>query len=272
MNYEKPFFSIITPFFNAKKYFDLYLQKLKDQSYTNWECILIDDYSEDNGFEKIKLLINNDPRIKVYKNPLSKNIKSPYQARNYGITKAKGEYICFLDIDDYWLENMLMSKYLKLSTNRNIDIIFSNYIKVSKTSKPKKVLPFKLIPLLLQLKFHNPIGMLTTTVKRKLIINHKFKAINHEDYLFWAELCGSNQNIEIEHINEILAVYNISKTSISSNKFLSFKWHYLCYLELGYNKVLAFLLLIPFLLIKSMNWILSELTKYFLIKNKLEPN
>ena len=61
--------------------------------------------------------INNDPRIKVYKNPLSKNIKSPYQARNYGITKAKGEYICFLDIDDYWLENMLMSKYLKLFTN-----------------------------------------------------------------------------------------------------------------------------------------------------------
>ena len=78
MNYEKPFFSIITPFFNAKKYFDLYLQKLKHQTYKNWECILIDDYSNDNGFEKLKLLTKNDQRIRVYKNPLYKSIKIIY--------------------------------------------------------------------------------------------------------------------------------------------------------------------------------------------------
>ena len=127
MNYEVPFFSIITPFFNAKKYFKKYLKKLKNQSFNDWECILIDDYSEDNGFEKIKELINHDKRINVYKNQLSKSIKSPYQARNYGISKAKGIYVCFLDIDDYWLENMLMRKYQNLISNPETDIIFSNY-------------------------------------------------------------------------------------------------------------------------------------------------
>ena len=157
MNYEVPFFSIITPFFNAKKYFKKYLKKLKNQSFNDWECILIDDYSEDNGFEKIKELINHDKRINVYKNQLSKSIKSPYQARNYGISKAKGIYVCFLDIDDYWLENMLMRKYQNLISNPETDIIFSNYIKVSKTGNPQKVSPMKILPLKIQLKFHNSI-------------------------------------------------------------------------------------------------------------------
>ena len=169
MNYEKPFFSIITPFFNAEKYFNIYLQKLKNQTFSNWECILIDDYSDDNGFEKLKLITNHDKRIKVYRNQLLKSVKSPYQARNYGISKAKGKYISFLDIDDYWSENMLMIKYQKISSNPGIDILFSNYIKVFNNEKPK-VVPSNLLPLRMQLKFHNPIGMLTSTVKKEFNI------------------------------------------------------------------------------------------------------
>ena len=96
-------------------------------------------------------------------------------------------------------------------------------------------MPLKIIPLRLQLKLHSPFGMLTCTVKEKLISNHKFKPVNHEDYLFWAELNKYNKNLKIEHINKFLAVYNISKTSISANKFLSLKWHYICYLKLGYK-------------------------------------
>ena len=84
---------------------------------------MVDDYSEDNGYIKIKSFTKNDQRIKVYKNPL-KRIQSPYQARNYGISKANGKYICFLDIDDYWLENMLLLKYQKLSNNKDINLIF----------------------------------------------------------------------------------------------------------------------------------------------------
>ena len=260
MNYEKPFFSIITPFFNAKKYFNLYLQKLNNQTYTNWECILIDDYSNDDGFEKLKLLTNHDPRIKVYKNLLYKKIKSPYQARNFGITKAKGKYISFLDIDDYWFENMLMLKYEMINKNPDIDILFTNYIKVSNSLKPKKVVPIKIIPLQLQLKLHNPIGMLTSTVKKKLISNHKFKPVNHEDYLFWAELSKFHNNLKIIHINEFLAVYKINRNSISSNKFLSLTWHYKCYLKLGYKSLISLLLLGLLLLIKILIWLKSEIS------------
>ena len=63
--------------------------------------------------------------------------------------------------------------------------------------------------------------MLTCTVEKNLLNNHYFKEVNHEDYLYWAELNSLKKNIKIEHINQILAVYNISRNSISSNKFSS---------------------------------------------------
>ena len=67
---------------------------------------LIDDYSEDNFYEYVYQLIKNDERIKLYKNILKKEMHGPYQGRNYGLNLASGEYICFLDIDDYWHKNV----------------------------------------------------------------------------------------------------------------------------------------------------------------------
>ena len=69
---QSPFFSVITSFFNSEKYLYKYISKLQDQTFLNWECILIDDYSEDNGYEKVSQLIKNDERIRVYKNKLKK--------------------------------------------------------------------------------------------------------------------------------------------------------------------------------------------------------
>ena len=65
---QRPFFTVITSFYNSEKYFCKYISKLKDQTFSNWECILIDDYSEDNAYEKVSELIENDGRIKLYKN------------------------------------------------------------------------------------------------------------------------------------------------------------------------------------------------------------
>ena len=110
MNYYNPFFSIITPFYNAERFVLKYIKQLKKQTFKNWECILIDDYSDDKSYKKIQQLSRNDKRIKIFKNKFKKEIKGPYQARNYGLKKANGEYICFLDIDDFWYKNMLSVK------------------------------------------------------------------------------------------------------------------------------------------------------------------
>ena len=254
MKQINPFFSIITPFYNAENFIYLYLERLKKQTFKNWECILIDDYSNDNGYEIVKNSIKNEKRIKIFKNQLPKKIKGPYQARNFGISLAKGNFICFLDIDDYWFEEMLELKYQILQESGTIDLIFTNYLKCKKDIA-KKVIPIKFIPIRYQLRIHNPIGMLTSTIRRNLIINQKFKSINHEDYLFWAEIFNKNKSLKLKHIPQILAVYTESENSISSNKFLSIKWHYNCYLKLGYGSIQSALNFIPLILIKSLVWI-----------------
>ena len=259
MEKEKPFFSIITPFYNSGRFINSYLEKLCLQTFINWECILIDDYSEDNGYEIIKNLTKEDDRIKVYKNILSKNIKSPYQERNFGISLARGKYICFLDIDDFWMKNMLEIKYQVLYKRKEIDLVFTNYLK-TKNYYEKMVSPIRSIPIKYQLKIHNPIGMLTSTVRRDLIKNQKFKCINHEDYIFWAELFNKNKDLKIKYLNKVLAIYKVSDDSISSNKLLSLKWHYDCYLVLGYKKLVAKICFIPLLLFKSIVWIKLNLS------------
>jgi len=254
MEGKKPFFSVITPFFNAEQYIFIYLEKLRSQTFFDWECILIDDYSNDNGFEILNNLIKGDKRLKVYKNKFIKKIKGPYQARNYGINLAKGEYVCFLDIDDYWMDNMLEIKYKLITENRKLDLIFTNYFRNS-NSVNNIVSPLKFIPLKTQLKIHNPIGMLTSTVRRDLIINHKFKTINHEDYLFWAELVRDNPKIKIKHLAKTLAHYKVSETSISANKIKSLKWHLDCYEKLGYRKLKAIFCFLILIFIKTIVWL-----------------
>lgn len=245
-----PFFSIITPFYNAEKYVLPYIKKLKLQTFTNWECILIDDYSKDNGYKLIQEFIKNDKRIKIYKNNLPKEIKGPYQARNFGLNLAIGNYICFLDIDDSWKENMLEIKYRILKKTHKIDIIFTNIAKCNNGIQKGIIAPIKYIPIKSQIRIHNPIWLSTSTVKRDLILKHRFECINHEDFVFWAKLIRDKPHINLKHLNKVLGEYNISKNSISSDKLLSLKWHYNCYLKLGYGKFYSILCFFPLILLK----------------------
>ena len=93
--------------------------------------------------------------------------------------------------------------------------------------------------------------MLTSTVRKDIIINRRFKPFCHEDYIFWAEIIRDNPNLKIKHLNQELAYYNVSDKSLSSKKILTLRWHYYCYLELGYSKFLAFICFIPLILFKT---------------------
>ena len=97
-------FFIITPVYNGACFVDGYIKCLKDQDFLDWESIIVDDRSTDNTFEEIKRLTAYDSRFTVFKNSssLKKKISGPYQARNLAIKKARGHFICFLDIDDSW--------------------------------------------------------------------------------------------------------------------------------------------------------------------------
>lgn len=98
---RRPFFSIVLPTFNRAYILGEAIESVLKQTYQNWELIIIDDGSEDNTFQIIQKY--TDKRIQyVFQENAGKS-----QARNKGISLSKGEYICFLDSDDYYYNHHL---------------------------------------------------------------------------------------------------------------------------------------------------------------------
>ncbi len=118
----KDLISIVIPSYNAKKFIAETIDSVINQSYTNWELIIIDDGSTDNS----KLIINEfckaDNRIKYY----YQNNSGVSVARNNGIRKAKGKYIALLDADDVFEKENLKTKINILESNKNFHWVYSN--------------------------------------------------------------------------------------------------------------------------------------------------
>lgn len=94
--------SIIVPVYNAEKYLDTCVESIIRQTYTNWELILVNDGSSDRSPEICEKWSRRDPRITV----IHKENGGASSARNAGLNVARGEYIGFVDADDYISENM----------------------------------------------------------------------------------------------------------------------------------------------------------------------
>lgn len=107
--------SIITPVYNASKTINQCIQSVLKQSYSNWELVVIDDGSSDNSLKICKEYAFKDKRINIY----SKDNSGTSRTRNYGIEKAHGEWITFLDADDRITEDYLNV----ITTYRNPEII-----------------------------------------------------------------------------------------------------------------------------------------------------
>ncbi len=100
---SKPFFSVVIPTYNRLGYIQATIKSVQNQSFQNWECIVVDDGSTDGTKDIISDIIEKDKRIKyLYQTNAERSV-----ARNNGISKSIGEYICFLDSDDLYKVNHL---------------------------------------------------------------------------------------------------------------------------------------------------------------------
>lgn len=116
---NNPFFSIIIPTYNRAREIGRCISSVINQTFTSWEAIVIDNFSEDNTEEIVKSF--KDERIHYFKNH---NYGVISVSRNFGLDRAIGHWICFLDSDDAWTQNKLdvIYKYV----NR-YDIIYHEY-------------------------------------------------------------------------------------------------------------------------------------------------
>ena len=110
---KNDFFSIIVPCFNGQQYIHRCINSVISQTYDRFEVLVIDDGSTDSSYEILKKYSNKDKRIKLIKHKVNQGLAS---ARNSGLNNSVGQYIAFLDIDDWWPKNKLniyVSYFLK---------------------------------------------------------------------------------------------------------------------------------------------------------------
>ncbi|MBT8385958.1 MAG: glycosyltransferase family 2 protein [Ignavibacteria bacterium] len=98
-NNFNPLVSVIIPAYNSEKFIGQAIESVQKQTYSNLEVIVIDDGSTDNTISVVRSISEQDDRINCYKIEPSHRPSVP---RNYGIDKAKGKFIAFLDSDDLW--------------------------------------------------------------------------------------------------------------------------------------------------------------------------
>ncbi len=217
--------SIITPSYNSEKFISETIQSVQNQTHQNWEMILVDDGSQDKTVEIIESFITNDNRIQLHK--LQTNSGAGI-ARNTAIQLAKGDYIAFLDADDFWKPEKL-TKQLAFMKRNNLPFTFSFYDwideagnSLKKRIEAPKNLTYK------QLFYCNYVGNLTgiyeTAFFGKIPISNIRK---RQDWIMWLTILKKIKTAQ--PVPESLAFYRVRENSISASKFDLIKHNFMVY-------------------------------------------
>jgi glycosyltransferase involved in cell wall biosynthesis len=138
MTSRKPKISVIVPTYNRSELLPRAINSILNQTFKDFELIIVDDGSTDNTKKIIEKYSENDSRIKyIYQ----ENSGGPPRPKNTGIKIAKGNYIAFLDSDDEWLPSKLeeqIKKYIENDKNHNIGLVGCGAIIINKATKEKE--------------------------------------------------------------------------------------------------------------------------------------
>ena len=127
-----PLVSIIIPTYNRVKIIHDTLDSIVNQTYLNWECIIVDDGSTDTTVNYIKNYCKSDKRFNVYVRPKEKR-KGPSSCRNFGLEKATGEFVIFLDSDDLLANYCIEERVNAFSLYNNCDFLVFQMERFMKT-------------------------------------------------------------------------------------------------------------------------------------------
>lgn len=212
--------SIITPMYNSERYIEYTIESVLKQTYTDWEMLIIDDCSTDKSADIAKSYAKKDSRIKYIRVKENRGVS---HARNIGLKEAEGQFIAFLDSDDIW-NNKKLQKQVEFMKDNNYIITFTSYELIGENNEKldKVVRVPKEVDYNTLLK-GNVLGCLTVVVDRsKLDFEIKMTGVRHEDYVLWLAIL--KKGYTAYGINDVLASYRKSSTSLSGNKVKSAMW------------------------------------------------
>lgn len=196
--------SIIVATFNAAKTLSRALDSVLNQSFQDWECIIVDGASKDGTLEVIKEYAEKDSRIRYISEP----DKGVYDAFNKGWKMAKGEWIYYLGADDILLQNALKEMNLQFDNNDVIygDIIFNSGIRL------KKVISSSVIDLRKKMISHQCIFMRRSCIEKLNGFDLKYK-ISSDFALIQKAI---KYNMKFKHVNIYVAIFKSGGMSSAS--------------------------------------------------------
>ncbi|TQQ83943.1 glycosyltransferase family 2 protein [Peptacetobacter hominis] len=211
--------SIVTPVYNAEKFLKETIISIKNQTYTNWELLLVDDCSSDSSPEIIKEFLKKDNRIKYIR--MEKNSGAAI-SRNTGIKHAEGQFIAFVDSDDVWDSKKLETQINYMLKNK-VGFTFTSYrymrecgIKTNKIARAPKKIDYN------GLLKNTIIGCSTVVIDRNIIGEFEMPVIKRgQDTATWLMLLKREKYAY--GIDEPLVDYRLVGNSLSSNKIKALK-------------------------------------------------
>lgn len=210
-----PTVSIVVPAYNAAKTIDETIQSVLNQTFCDWELIIVDDCSTDETSDIVHDYLYRDARIIYLKTEYASG--GPSEPRNVGIINSKGNYIAFLDSDDLWLPNKLQEQ-LSFLISHNYKFVYSDYEKISYLGqRNSRIIRCRSVSTYYSTLASCEIPCLTVLVDRKIIENKRFMNVGKEDYIMWLELLRDG-NIAY-NTGKIHALYREASNTRSSNKF-----------------------------------------------------
>lgn len=187
----QPDISVIIPVYNGENNIEIALNSLFKQSYSNFEVIIIDDGSCDNTSSVISEYVGNDKRFKyIYQKNSGVSV-----ARNNAINKSKGEYICFLDADDFYESTFMKKMFTQIETD-NSDLCYCGHHFVTPIKSKKVKMKFKSGDILIDyIKGNLHIHTTGWMIKKNLINQYN---IRFQEGVSWGE--------DIEFFCEVLSL------------------------------------------------------------------
>lgn len=216
---EKGLVSIITPMYKGAAFIGETIQSVQRQAYKNWEMIIVDDASPDEGagINEVKKYILTDKRIALIESKVNSGSSG---ARNLALRKSRGEYIAFLDADDLWHPDFL-EKQLLFMKEKEAVLVFSSYRRIDEITKKDVLRPF-IVPEKVTYKslLKSCAILLSSSLydlkKYKMLFFNEEMGCLRDDYVYWLTIL---KDIHYAYGNqEILVDYRMRKTSVTADK------------------------------------------------------
>lgn len=227
--------SVITPMYNAADYLAQTIESVRQQTYTDWELILIDDCSEDDSLMIAQSYAVDDDRIQVLQ--LNENLGMA-EAINYGCTVAKGQFIAFLDSDDIWLPDKLEHQ-VRFMKSSGCAISCTSYVQINSDGnkegrlfRAKEKVDYKRV--LLDCPVGHSTVMYDESILGKQIVPNIRK---RSDDALWLQIL--KEEPYIRGLQETLVKYRVRGKSLSRNKLTLVRYHWILYREIEHISIIS---------------------------------